>query len=126
LSNISKGTAFYDNSQHTANSTQTASFNNWQHTSCHYSNILSVRTHVLHFSVLQLILWFTTKYLMKALEVFLLGSQARMTSNKHDGHCMLKFYPLSESQQELTSNNCQVQQCPCKCVLISRMRTHSI
>jgi len=63
---------------------------------------------------------------MKALEVFLLGSQARMTSNKHDGHCMLKFYPLSESQQELTSNNCQVQQCPCKCVLISRMRTHSI
>jgi len=45
---------------------------------------------------------------MKVLEVFLLGSQACMTSNKHDGHCMLKFYRLSESQQELTSNNCQV------------------
>lgn len=57
--------------------------------------------------------------------MFLLGSQACTTSNKHDGHCMLKFYQLSESQQEPTSNNCQVQQCPCKCVLISHMNENT-
>ena len=57
--------------------------------------------------------------------MFSFGSQACVTCNKHDGHCMLTFYQLSESQQELTSNNCQVQQCPCKCILINQLNENT-
>jgi hypothetical protein len=57
--------------------------------------------------------------------MFWFGSQACMTSNKHDGHCMLTFYQLSESQQERTINDCQVQLCPCKCLLISQLNENT-